>query len=71
MKLFFIFAALAALTLPVTVTAGSNAPAKSVEPGYVDALLATGWRPMAPTVYDGLRLLGHAVPLASLTPVAR
>jgi nucleoside-diphosphate-sugar epimerase len=28
----------------------------------VDALLATGWRPVAPTVYDGLRLLGHAVP---------
>ena len=42
MKLFFIFAALAALTLPVTVTAGSNAPAKSVEPGYVDAI--TQWR---------------------------
>lgn len=30
----------------------------------VDALLATGWRPVAPTVYDGLRLLGHQVPLA-------
>lgn len=33
----------------------------------VDALLATGWRPSAPTVYDGLRLLGHQVPLASAT----
>ncbi len=31
----------------------------------VDALLATGWRPAAPTVYDGLRLLGHQVPLAA------
>ena len=31
----------------------------------VDALLATGWRPAAPTVYDGLRLLGHRVPLAA------
>jgi nucleoside-diphosphate-sugar epimerase len=31
----------------------------------VDALLATGWRPAAPTVYDGLRLLGHSVPLAA------
>lgn len=30
----------------------------------VDALLATGWRPAAPTVYDGLRLLGHQVPFA-------
>ncbi len=34
----------------------------------VDALLATGWRPIAPTVYDGLRLLGHQVPQA---PVSR
>ena len=33
----------------------------------IDALLATGWRPAAPTVYDGLRLLGHHVPL---TPAA-
>lgn len=32
----------------------------------VDALLATGWRPAAPTVYDGLRLLGHSVPLAAV-----
>jgi nucleoside-diphosphate-sugar epimerase len=32
----------------------------------VDALLATGWRPVAPTVYDGLRLLGHAVPVAPI-----
>ncbi|QJR34659.1 NAD-dependent epimerase/dehydratase family protein [Gemmatimonas groenlandica] len=31
----------------------------------VDALLATGWRPVAPTVFDGLRLLGHLVPFAS------
>jgi hypothetical protein len=31
----------------------------------VDALLATGWRPAAPTVFDGLRLLGHQVPLAA------
>lgn len=31
----------------------------------VDALLATGWRPIAPTVYDGLRLLGHQLPLAA------
>jgi len=30
----------------------------------IDALLATGWRPAAPTVYDGLRLLGHQVPHA-------
>ena len=36
----------------------------------VDALLATGWRPVAPTVYDGLRLLGHQVPLGPITPVA-
>lgn len=28
----------------------------------VDALLATGWRPQVPTVFDGLRLLGHALP---------
>ncbi|MDQ8163376.1 MAG: NAD-dependent epimerase/dehydratase family protein [Gemmatimonadota bacterium] len=33
----------------------------------IDALLATGWRPAAPTVYDGLRLLGHQVPLAAAT----
>ena len=33
----------------------------------IDALLATGWRPAAPTVYDGLRLLGHQVPLAVAT----
>ncbi|MDQ8160199.1 MAG: NAD-dependent epimerase/dehydratase family protein [Gemmatimonadota bacterium] len=33
----------------------------------IDALLATGWRPVAPTVYDGLRLLGHQVPLAVAT----
>jgi nucleoside-diphosphate-sugar epimerase len=26
------------------------------------ALLATGWRPAAPTVFDGLALLGHALP---------
>ena len=26
------------------------------------ALLATGWRPAAPTVFDGLTLLGHALP---------
>lgn len=26
------------------------------------ALLATGWRPVAPTVFDGLALLGHALP---------
>ena len=31
----------------------------------IDALLATGWRPAAPTVYDGLRLLGHQVPHAA------
>lgn len=31
----------------------------------VDALLATGWRPAAPTIFDGLRLLGHQVPLAA------
>jgi nucleoside-diphosphate-sugar epimerase len=36
----------------------------------VDALLATGWRPVAPTVYDGLRLLGHQVPLEPIAPVA-
>lgn len=30
----------------------------------VDALKATGWRPIAPSVYDGLRLLGHQVPPA-------
>ncbi len=34
----------------------------------VDALLATGWRPVAPTVYDGLRLLGHQVPRAEVAP---
>jgi len=34
----------------------------------VDALLATGWRPLAPTVYDGLRLLGHHVPEAPVAP---
>ena len=34
----------------------------------VDALLATGWRPTAPTVYDGLRLLGHQVPFAPAAP---
>lgn len=34
----------------------------------IDALLATGWRPAAPTVYDGLRLLGHQVPLAVVAP---
>jgi len=34
----------------------------------VDALLATGWRPVAPTVYDGLRLLGHQVPQAPVAP---
>lgn len=28
----------------------------------VHALLATGWRPVAPTVFDGLRRLGHVVP---------
>jgi nucleoside-diphosphate-sugar epimerase len=32
----------------------------------VDALLAPGWRPIASTVYDGLRLLGHAVPVAPI-----
>jgi nucleoside-diphosphate-sugar epimerase len=36
----------------------------------VDALLATGWRPVAPTVYDGLRLLGHQVPLGPIAPIA-
>ncbi|WP_411280235.1 NAD-dependent epimerase/dehydratase family protein [Gemmatimonas sp.] len=36
----------------------------------VDALLATGWRPMAPTIYDGLRLLGHQVPFDAPAPVA-
>ncbi len=30
----------------------------------VNALKATGWRPIAPSVYDGLRLLGHQVPPA-------
>lgn len=30
----------------------------------VDALKATGWRPIAASVYDGLRLLGHQVPPA-------
>jgi len=34
----------------------------------IDALRATGWRPAAPTVYDGLRLLGHQVPLAVVAP---
>jgi hypothetical protein len=26
------------------------------------ALLATGWRPMAPSIFDGLALLGHPLP---------
>ena len=34
----------------------------------VEALLATGWRPVAPTVFDGLRLLGHQVPFAPVAP---
>lgn len=34
----------------------------------VDALMATGWRPAAPTVYDGLRLLGHRVPAPTTAP---
>ena len=33
----------------------------------VDALLATGWRQVAPTVYDGLRLLGHQVPFVPVS----
>ena len=34
----------------------------------VDALLATGWRPVARTLFDGLRLLGHRLPLAAAAP---
>jgi hypothetical protein len=30
------------------------------------ALLATGWRPTMPTVFDGLRALGHSLPGHSL-----
>ena len=62
-----------------SITAGTPAPrvanaAAPVRSGRsnqrvnVDALRATGWRPLAPTVFDGLRLLGHAVPGTTVAP---
>ncbi len=49
-----------------------NAPVRSGRSNQrisVDALLATGWRPVVPTVYDGLRLLGHTIPYAPATAI--
>ncbi len=60
----------AARAAPDTAPSDAAAPVRSGRSNQrinVDALLATGWRPVAPTVYDGLRLLGHQVPLAPAT----
>lgn len=58
---------------PATAPADRSAPVRAGRSNQrinVDALLATGWRPIAPTVYDGLRLLGHQVPLVPTAPAA-
>ena len=58
---------------PAAAAAYPSAPVRAGRSNQrinVDALLATGWRPIAPTVYDGLRLLGHQVPLVPMAPAA-
>jgi len=57
-----------ALTGSRPQTPGSTTPDGTVRSGRSNqrirssALLATGWRPEVPTIYDGLRRLGHALP---------
>jgi nucleoside-diphosphate-sugar epimerase len=48
---------LAETTAEGRVTAG-----RSSQRIRVDALRATGWQPAVPTIFDGLRRLGHALP---------
>jgi len=41
--------------------AAESGPARSNQQISVEAILATGWRPSMPSVFDGLASLGHHV----------